>query len=94
MARRLVEAGFVVSFALPVAFGSAKGPRAAAALLDGAFLVETDSPYLGPDAAGRNESTTALRVIAELGRLRGVDPQALVAPIRAAYDELIGPASL
>ena len=93
MARRLGEAGFVVSFALPVAFGSAKGPRAAAAaLLDGAFLVETDSPYLGPDAAGRNEPTTALRVVAELGRLRGVDPEALVAPIRAAYDELIGPA--
>ena len=94
MARRLAEAGFVVSFALPVAFGSATGPRAAAAALpDGTFLVETDSPYLGPDAAGRNEPTTALRVIAELGRLRGVDPEALVAPIRAAYDELIGPAS-
>jgi TatD DNase family protein len=95
MARRLVDAGFVVSFALPVAFGSATGPRAAAgALPDGAFLVETDSPYLGPDAAGRNEPTTALRVIAELGRLRGVDPEALVAPMRAAYNELIGPASL
>ena len=81
------SAGFVVSFALPVAFGSATGPRAAAAALpDGAFLVETDSPYLGPDAAGRNEPTTALRVVAELGRLRGVDPEALVAPIRAAYE--------
>jgi len=95
MARRLAEAGFVVSFALPVAFGSAKGPRSAAtALRDGTFVVETDSPYLGPDSAGRNEPTTALRVVAELGRLRRVDPQALVAPIRAAYDALIGPASM
>jgi TatD DNase family protein len=94
MALRLADAGFVVSFALPVAFGSAKGPRAAAmALPDGTFLVETDSPYLGPDSAGRNEPTTALRVVAELGRLRGVDPEAIVAPIRTAYDELIGPAS-
>jgi TatD DNase family protein len=94
MARRLVEAAFVVSFALPVAFGSATGPRAAAAaLLDGAFLVETDSPYLGPDVAGRNEPTTALRVIAELGRLRGVDPETLVAPIRAVYERVIGPSS-
>jgi TatD DNase family protein len=94
MARRIVGAAFVVSFALPVAFGSAIGPRAAAAELpDGAFLVETDSPYLGPDAAGRNEPTTALRVIGELGRLREVDPETLVAPIRAAYERLIGPAS-
>jgi TatD DNase family protein len=94
MARRLAGAGFIVSFALPVAFGSATGPRAAAATLpEGAFLVETDSPYLGPDAAGRNEPTTGLRVTAELGRLRGVDPEALVAPIRAAYERVIGPAT-
>ena len=36
MARRLAGAGYVVSFALPVAFGSANGPRAAATALDGA----------------------------------------------------------
>ena len=67
MARRLAGAGYVVSFALPVAFRSAAGPRAAAAALpEGSFLVETDSPYLGPDATARNEPTTVLRVIAEL----------------------------
>ena len=94
MARRLADAGYVVSFALPVAFRSATGPRAAATELpEGAFLVETDSPYLGPDAAARNEPTTVLRVIAELGRLRGVDPEALVAPIRDAYERVIGPVS-
>jgi TatD DNase family protein len=93
MARRLTDAGFVVSFALPVAFGSAAGPRAAASELpEGAFAVETDSPYLGPDAAARNEPTTVLRVVAELGRLRGVDPEALVAPIRASYERVMGPA--
>lgn len=92
MARRLTGAGFAASFALPVAFGSAVGPRGAAkALADGSFLVETDAPYLGPDGTGRNEPTTALRVVAELGRLRGVDPATLVPPIRAAYDALIGP---
>jgi TatD DNase family protein len=94
MARRLTDAGFVVSFALPVAFGSAAGPRAAAAAIaEESFMVETDAPYLGPDAAGRNEPTTVLRVVAELARLRQVDPAALVAPIRAAYEGLIGPAS-
>ena len=93
MARRLTDAGFAVSFALPVAFRSAVGPRAAAtALAAGTFLVETDAPYLGPDSARRNEPTTVMRVVAELGRLRGVEPGTLVSPVRGAYDRLIGPA--
>ena len=90
MARSLTAAGFVVSFALPVTFGSAAGPRAAAnALVEGTFLVETDAPYLGPNATRRNEPTTVLRVVAELARLRGVDAATLVAPIRGAYEGLI-----
>ena len=93
MAQRLVDAGFVVSFALPVAFRSAGGPReAAAALADGTYVVETAAPYLGPDADARNEPTTALRVVAELARLRGAEPEALVAPIRRAYGAIVTPA--
>jgi len=87
MAERLTEAGFVISFALPLAFRSAAGAREAATALEaGTFVVETDSPYLGPDAAGRNEPTTAIRVAVELARLRGVELQELVAPIRSAYE--------
>ena len=87
MADRLTDAGFVVSFALPVAFRSAAGPReAATALPAGTFVVETDAPYLGPDASGRNEPTTAIRVAVELARLRSVEPSELIGPIRAAYD--------
>ena len=73
MAERLVAAGFLVSFALPLAFRSATGPRAAAAALaEASFLVETDAPWLAPGGAEqRNEPTTALRVAAELARLRG-----------------------
>ena len=90
MAARLVEAGFLVSFALPVAFRSAIGPRAAASMLPlGSFLVETDAPYLGPDREARNEPVTALRVLAELGTLREVAPETLVASIRSAYDRLV-----
>ncbi len=71
MAGRLAGAGFQVSFALPVAFRSAVGPRAAAPMLPaGSFLVETDAPYLGPDRDRRNEPVTALRVAAELAALR------------------------
>lgn len=91
MARRLAEADYLVSFALPVAFRSAAGPREAAAAMEaGTFLVETDAPYLGPDRERRNEPTTTLRVVAELARLRGAEPAELVAPIRAAYQRLIG----
>jgi TatD DNase family protein len=91
MASRLTDAGFLVSFALPVAFRSAAGPRdAARKLRAGTFLVETDSPYLGPDREARNEPTTALRVVAELARLRDCEPSDLVAPIREAYRSVIG----
>lgn len=90
MAGRLAEAGFIVSFALPLAFRSAAGPRAAAtALPEGRFVVETDAPYLGPDRERRNEPTTALRVVAELAHLRGRTAADLVAPIRSAYRGLV-----
>ena len=91
MAMKLSAAGFLTSFALPLAFRSAAGPRqAAAALEDGRFLVETDAPYLGPDRDRRNEPTTALRVVAELARLREATPEALAASIRGAYRGLLG----
>ena len=91
MAARLVSAGFVISFALPVAFRSAVGPRATAPVLaDGSFLVETDAPYLGPDRDARNEPTTVLRVAAEVARLRGTRAESLVEPMRQAYARLVG----
>ena len=91
MAARLVAAGFVMSFALPVAFRSAIGPREAAARLTaGTFVVETDSPYLGPDREARNEPTTVLRVVTELARVRGTTAQELTPAIGAAYRSIIG----
>ena len=92
MAARLVAAGYLVSFALPLAFRSAGGAReAAAALPDGSFLVETDAPWLAPGgAAERNEPTTALRVAAELARLRGASAQEVTLSVRHAFDRLVG----
>jgi TatD DNase family protein len=92
MAGPLVERGYLVSFALPLAFRSAHGPRrVAAALPDGSFLVETDAPWLAPGGTGeRNEPTTALRVAAELARLRGVAPETVAALARDAYERLLG----
>jgi TatD DNase family protein len=90
MAARLTDAGFLVSFALPLAFRSAAGPRAAAPTLPaGSFLVETDAPYLGPDRDARNEPTTALRVAAELGRLRSEEPAAIARSVGEAYGRLL-----
>lgn len=91
LALDLAAAGYLVSFALPVSFSSARGPRAAAAALpEGTFLVETDSPWLAPGGAGaRNEPTTALRVAAELARLRGTTPEAIAASAAEAYRALL-----
>lgn len=92
MAVEMTAAGFLVSFALPLTFRSASGPRAAAAAIpDGSFLVETDSPWLAPGGgAARNEPTTAVRVAVELARLRGVAPEEIAAQVRGAYDRLLG----
>ncbi len=90
MAARLTAAGYLISFALPVAFRSAAGPREAAGRLeDGRILVETDAPYLGPERERTNEPTTALRVITELARLRATTPEALVPPVGQAYRALV-----
>ena len=89
MATSLAAQGYLVSFALPVAFRSATGPRAAAAALPlEALLIETDSPYLGPVRERRNEPTTAIRVAAELARIRGTVPSEVAAAARSAYARL------
>jgi TatD DNase family protein len=95
LALDLAAAGYLVSFALPVAFSSAEGPRsAAAALPEGTYLVETDSPWLAPGGGEqRNEPTTALRVAAELARLRGTSPEAIALAVADAYRRLVSGSS-
>jgi TatD DNase family protein len=89
MAELLVARGFLLSFALPISFRSAVGPRAAAAAIGPeTYLLETDAPYLGPDRDGRNEPTTVLRVATEVARLRGIEPQAVANAVRGAYERL------
>jgi TatD DNase family protein len=91
MASTLVDAGYLVSFALPVSFSSAHGPRAAAAALsEDALLVETDAPYLGFARGERNEPTTALRVAAELARLRDTTPERIAAAAAQNLERAIG----
>jgi TatD DNase family protein len=90
MAATLAVRGFLVSFALPVSFRSAIGPRAAAVqLADDVILVETDAPYLGPGSDRRNEPTTALRVAAELARLRGTSAETIASAANANLGRLL-----
>ena len=90
MAGALTAHGYLVSFALPLSFRSAVGPRSAAAAIPAeTYLVETDAPYLGPDRDGRNEPTTTLRVATELASLRGIEPQAVADEVRRAYKRLV-----
>ncbi|MGH2379986.1 MAG: TatD family hydrolase [Candidatus Limnocylindria bacterium] len=90
MAETVTGGGFLVSFALPLSFRSAVGPRSAAAAIGAeTYLVETDAPYLGPDRERRNEPTTVLRVATELARLRGVDPETVAQGARRAYEHLV-----
>jgi TatD DNase family protein len=92
LAEDLAAGGYLISFALPVSFSSAQGPRAAAAALpEGTYLVETDSPWLAPGGGEqRNEPTTALRVAAELARLRGTSAETIAGAVAAAYRSLVG----
>ena len=91
MADTLVRAGFLISFALPVSFSSAIGPRAAAtAIPDDALLVETDAPYLGFGRGKRNEPTTTLRVAAELAKLRDMEPQQVAAAAARNLERALG----
>jgi TatD DNase family protein len=91
MALELAAAGFLISFALPVSFSSAIGPRAAAAALpEGSYLVETDSPWLAPGGAQhRNEPTTVLRVAVARARLRDGSPEEIATTSAAAYGRLV-----
>jgi TatD DNase family protein len=90
MAASLAAKGFLVSFALPISFRSAVEPRVAASeLAEEAILVETDAPWLGPGADRRNEPVTALRVAAQLARLRGTTPDAIARAANANLGRLM-----
>ena len=74
-AQRAVEWGFLISFAGNVTFPRAEKLRAVArALRPEHLLIETDSPYLAPQAARgqRNEPAQVVEVATVLGSLHGL----------------------
>jgi TatD DNase family protein len=78
VAAQAVEWGFLISFAGNVTFPKADDLRAAAAAVPlENLLIETDCPYLAPQAhrGRRNEPAYVVDVAAELGRLRGLSAE-------------------
>lgn len=81
-----IERGYYVSFAGNVTFPTAEELREAAALVPlERLLVETDSPYLAPQAVrGRtNEPSFLVHTVAELAAIRDLEPAALEAQLDA-----------
>jgi TatD DNase family protein len=75
VARRCVDAGYVLSFAGTVTFKNARALREAATLVpDTQFLVETDAPFLTPHPfrGQPNEPYCAAYTVRHLAAVRGV----------------------
>jgi len=82
----VLDRGYYVSFAGNVTYPKASDLRAAAAqITDERILVETDSPYLAPQARrGRpNEPANVILTLEELAKARNTDPADLGAQIDA-----------
>ena len=88
-----IRRGFVVSFAGPVTYPKNTALRDAATRAPaGGLLVETDAPYLAPQArrGQRNEPAFVVDTLAAVARARGEDPAALAATVWAAAERVFG----
>jgi TatD DNase family protein len=94
MARRCVEAGYVLSFAGTLTFANAGQLREAAVVTPaGQLLVETDSPFLTP-VPNRGKSNAPAQVahtLRALAALKELDPAELCGIIRATGERVFGP---
>lgn len=93
MARRCVDAGYLLSFAGTVTFRNATGLREAAVLVpDDQLLVETDAPFLTPHPhRGRaNEPANLPYTVAGLAAVRGQDVSELADAARSTAERAFG----
>ena len=93
MARRCVDAGYLLSFAGTVTFRNAKALREAAVLVpDGQLLVETDAPFLTPHPhRGRaNEPANLPYTVTDLAAVRGQDVSELAEAARRTAERTFG----
>jgi TatD DNase family protein len=88
-----LDRGYYVSFAGNVTYPNASDLRdAAVAVPEDLLLVETDSPYLAPQAVrGRtNEPSYVVHTVGALAALRGVEPDELAAQTHANASAAFG----
>jgi len=80
-ARRVLDAGAMISFSGIVTFKNAGSLREVAAIVpDDRLLIETDSPYLSPEPVRKmktNEPANVAHVAACLAKVRGVPAEAV-----------------
>lgn len=91
VARRCVDAGYVLSFAGPVTFRNARPLREAARLVPrDQLLVETDAPFLTPHPyRGRpNEPYCAAYTLRDLAELREEDSRSLAVAVNATAERI------
>ncbi|UYP19858.1 TatD family hydrolase [Rhodococcus sp. Z13] len=93
MARRCVDAGYLLSFSGTVSFKNAKALHEAAPLVPRELvLVETDAPFLTPHPfrGAPNESYCLPYTVRALAELRGEDPEELAAATTANAERVYG----
>lgn len=93
IARRCVDAGYVLSFAGTVSFRNARGLHEAARIVPAdQYLVETDAPFLTPHPfRGRpNEPYCAAYTVRHLASLRGEAVHEVAESVRATAERVFG----
>lgn len=93
VARRCVEAGYVLSFSGTATFRNARELHEAVRLVpDGQYLVETDAPYLTPHPyRGRpNEPYCTAYTVRGIAELRGIDELTAATNARANAERVFG----
>ena len=93
VARKLIDAGFVISFSGIVTFRNAEALRdVARALPHEAVLIETDTPYLAPvPYRGRdNEPAYVVRIAELLAKLWGVSVERVAEQTTATFENFFG----
>ncbi len=94
MARACARAGYILSFAGTVTFGSARTLREAAAVVPAdLLLVETDAPFLAP-APNRGKANAPAQVahtLRAIAQIRQADVAQLCAQVAATAERVFGP---
>ena len=88
-ARRAVDAGFKLSIPPSVVRSNQKQKLIRALPLD-AFMVETDSPVLGPDREARNEPANAVISVRQIAELQQIPEQQVRETVQQTTRELYG----